>query len=180
MFAGYALNGNMQWILAATVLLALRRPALWAILAVTKVTPAIGILWYVVRREWRPAAIASVATLGVVGLAFVLAPAVWIDWAGFTIRNYALTDPPIQLFPVPFGIRLITAALLVVWGARTDRMWTVPVAAGWALPALYGFGFLPFWVAALRLVPRPDLRVRDLWTQRQSAITAPPDASPPF
>ena len=156
-FAGYALNGNMQWILAALVLIALKRPVAWAILAVTKVTPAIGILWYLVRREWRPAAIAIGATAIVVVVAFVFAPAVWIDWIGFTLRNYQMTDPPIDLFPVPFGIRLVTAALLVAWGALTDRRWTVPVAAGWALPALYGLGFLPFWIAALQLTDLPDI-----------------------
>ena len=180
LFAGYALNGNMQWVLAALVLLALRRPALWAVMAVTKITPAIGVLWYVVRREWRPAAVATGTTLLVVTISFVLAPAVWIDWAGFTLRNYAMADPPMPLFPVPFGIRLVTAAVLVVWGARTDRIWTVPVAAGWALPALYGFGFLPFWVAALRLVPAPHLHLSDLIGRGASTMTAPADAVRPI
>ena len=31
--------------------------------------------------------------------------------------------------------------LLVIWGARTDRRWTVPVAATLALPVLWVSGF---------------------------------------
>ncbi len=30
------------------------------------------------------------------------------------------------------------SAALVTWGARTDRIWTVPIAAGWAIPACTG------------------------------------------
>jgi hypothetical protein len=155
-FASYALNGNMQWILAASVLVALRHPAAWAVTAVTKVTPAVGILWHIVRREWRSTSQAIGATAIVLLVSLAVSPHVWIDWAGFTIRNYTLENAPIPLFPVPFGIRLGTAAVLVVWGARTDRRWTVPVAAGWALPALYGLGFLPFWIVALQLTDLPN------------------------
>ncbi len=66
-----------------------------------------------------------------------------------------MADPPMEAFFIPFGVRLATAIPLLVWGARTNRPWTVPVACGWSLPALYGLGFLPFWVAATRLVERP-------------------------
>jgi hypothetical protein len=48
------------------------------------------------------------------------------------------------------------AVVLVVWGARTDRRWTVPVASMLALPALW-FGGLSMLLAviALRQMPEP-------------------------
>jgi hypothetical protein len=66
-----------------------------------------------------------------------------------------MANPPIAMFPVPFGVRLASAVAVLAWGARTDRPWTVPVAVGWSVPALYGLGFLPFWVAGWRLARDP-------------------------
>jgi hypothetical protein len=77
----------------------------------------------------------------------------------------------------------------VVWGASTDRRWTVPVAVGWALPALYGWGFLPFWVAAVRLTDIDRSRVtrwtRGAWTSARGVTPArlplrQPDPTPAF
>jgi hypothetical protein len=151
-FLSYALLGNMQWILAALVLVAIRHPSAWSVVALTKTGPAIAGLWHVVRGEWRAARMAALTTVLIVGVSVALGPRLWVDWVGFVANNYTLANPPQPLFPVPFGVRLITAGALVAWGARTDRAWTIPVAAGWAVPALYGLGFLPFWTASLRLV----------------------------
>ena len=41
---------------------------------------------------------------------------------------------------------------LIWWGARTDRPWTVPIAAGWASLALYQWSYLAVWIAALPLL----------------------------
>jgi len=150
-FLGYALLGNMQWILAALVIVSIRHSAGWAGLVVTKTGPAIGGLWHVFRGEWRAAGVAAASTIAVVAVSFAFAPHLWTDWIAFAIRNYDLSDPPQPLFPIPFGLRLAIAAILLLWGARTNRAWTVPIAAGWAIPALYGMAFLPFWIAASRL-----------------------------
>ena len=150
-FIGYALLGNLQWILAALAVVAIRHPALWAIQLVTKVTTAVGWWWHVFRGEWRAAAIGAAASVGVVAVSVVLAPQMWFDFMAFALRNGSMADPPIAMFPVPLGVRLATAVPLLAWGARTNRAWTVPVAVGWSLPALYGLGFLPFWVAGWRV-----------------------------
>lgn len=50
-FLGYALLGNMQWLLAALVIIALRHPSAWAAQVVTKTGPAVGGLWHVFRGE---------------------------------------------------------------------------------------------------------------------------------
>ena len=160
-FLGYALMGNLQWILAALTLVALRHPAVWSIELVTKVTSAIGWWWHVLRGEWRAAAIGAAASVAIVAVSFALSPGLWFEFIEFARRNGTMANPPLEAFFVPFGLRLATAVPLLVWGARTNRPWTVPVACGWSLPALFGLGFLPFWVAASRLVERPawlDLR----------------------
>jgi hypothetical protein len=153
-FLSYALLGNVQWPLAAAVLVALKRPAVWAVLLTTKVSTAIGWWWHVFRGEWRAAALGGVASAVVVAVSFAFGPELWSQFVTFAIRNGSFANPPMALFPVPFWARVVSGAALLFWGARTDRPWTVPVACGWALPALYGLGFLPFWVAALRLVER--------------------------
>jgi hypothetical protein len=147
----YALTGNVQWILAALTVLALRHPALWSIELVTKVTCAAGWWWHVLRGEWRAAATGAAVSLAIVALCFALAPALWTDYLGFAVRNFTAADPPIPTFPIPLGVRLATAVPLLIWGARTNRPWTVPMVCGWSLVGLYGFGFLPFWVAAWRV-----------------------------
>jgi hypothetical protein len=150
-FLGYALIGNLQWIIAALTIAALRYPALWSLVLVTKVTTAIGWWWHVLRGEWRAAAIGAVASVAVIGVSFLLAPHLWFEFAEFSLRNATMADPPMAMFPIPLGLRLVTGLVVLVWGARTSRAWTVPFVVGWSLPALYGAGFLPFWVAAWKI-----------------------------
>ena len=55
-------GGNIHLLLAAAMVLGFRWPATWALVLLTKITPGIGLLWFVVRREWRQLAIALGAT----------------------------------------------------------------------------------------------------------------------
>ena len=50
--------GQVHLFIAAAIVLGFRWPALWAFNILTKVTPGVGLLWFLVRREWRPLAIA--------------------------------------------------------------------------------------------------------------------------
>jgi hypothetical protein len=115
---------------------------------VTKVTTAVGWWWYVARGEWRKAAVAAVVSVAIIGISVVTVPDLWVQFAGFVARNFTMANPPQTAFFVPIGIRLPTALALVVWGARTNRRWTVPVAVGWALPAVFLSAFLLYWAAA--------------------------------
>ena len=150
-FLGYALIGNLQWILAALTVLALRRPALWSVELVTKVTTALGWWWHLLRGEWRAAAIGAAATALVVAISFAISPDWWFQYLGFAARNFTAANPPVPTLPIPLGIRLATAVPLLIWGARTNRPWTVPAVCGWSLVGMYSFGFLPFFVAAWRV-----------------------------
>jgi hypothetical protein len=119
--------GNIEILLAAAIVLGFRKPAAWSFVLLTKVTPGIGLLWFVARREWRNLAIALGATAVIVGISFAIAPAAWFDWPRSILA--------VEHRPAPFttAARVLGAALLVIWGARTNRPWTVIVAGTLAL-----------------------------------------------
>ena len=131
--------GNIHLLLALAVVLGFRWPATWAFVLLTKITPGIGLWWFVVRREWRSLAIALGATGRIVDgradrVARRLARLVRVadrDGPGHRQQPGARSRCP---------IRLLAALLLVTWGARTDRRWTVVVATTLALPTLWFHG----------------------------------------
>src|SRR4029078_312592 len=110
------------------IVIGFRWPAAWALVLLTKITPGIGLLWFAVRREWRHLAIALFATAAIAAVAVVVRPQEWRDWVDVVIGNAGKGGTWASV-PVPLWIRLPLAAALVVWGARTDRAWTVPIAA---------------------------------------------------
>ena len=58
--------GNPQILVAAVCVLGFRWPALWAFPILTKLSPGIGLLWFLARREWRQLGIAVGVTTAVV------------------------------------------------------------------------------------------------------------------
>ena len=85
-------------------------------------------------------------------------PDQWRTWVDVVIRNVAVGKSGTWAsLPVPLWIRLPVAIALVVWGARTDRRWTVPVASMLALPALW-YGGLSMLLAVIPLLPRSENR----------------------
>jgi hypothetical protein len=148
-------GGNIHLLLAAAMVLGFRWPATWAIVLLTKITPGIGLLWFVVRGEWRQLFIALGATALIVAISFATMPDAWIQWAEVLTR-VAGRDGTWAAVPIPFLVRLPFAVALVVWGARTNRRWTVPVAGMLALPALwYGGLAMLLGVIALREPAKP-------------------------
>jgi hypothetical protein len=145
-------GGNVSLILAVAIAVGFRWPAAWAIVLLTKITPGIGLVWFVVRREWRSLAIALGATAGVAAVSFLVVPDEWRTWIDVVIRNAGKGGTWASV-PVPLWIRLPIAAAIVIWGARTDRRWTVPVASMLALPALW-YGGISMLLAVIPLLPR--------------------------
>jgi hypothetical protein len=129
---------NVHILLAAAIVLGFRWPAAWAFVLLTKVTPGVGLLWFAVRREWRSLGVALGATALITGVSFLLGPSDWMDWL-VSLARTSQDDPPMSI-AIPLTWRLVAAAALVVWGARTDRRWTVVVAATLALPTLWFHG----------------------------------------
>jgi hypothetical protein len=126
-------SGNIALPLAAASLLGLRYPAVWSFALLTKVTPGIGLVWFVVRREWRSLGVALVTTALLLALTAPLLPA----WAASLTGNQGYVGPGYFTVMVPLLPRLAAAALLVAWGARTDRAWVLPVAVTIAVPVLW-------------------------------------------
>ena len=148
---GYALNGNIQILLAAGIVLALRRPGWWALGALTKFGTGIGVLYPLFRRDWRAVAEAGGVTLVIVAVSFALAPSLWFDWGRYMLASVEVVST-LPMVPVPFPVRLVMSVALLAYAARTGREWLVAIAAGWAIPALYDWTFIAIWIAAVPLV----------------------------
>jgi hypothetical protein len=145
-------HGNVHLLLATVCVLGFEYPALWSIGILTKVTPGVSLLWFVVRKEWRALAWALGATAAIAAVSFAISPGAWFDWVKFLTTSQdagaGSNDWYSFLFP-PLWLRIAIAAALVVWGARTDRRWVVPVATAVAMPV--------FWIttpAILVAIPR--------------------------
>lgn len=149
--------GQVHLFIAAAIVLGFRWPSLWAFNILTKVTPGLGLLWFLARREWRPLAIALATTLAIAALSFVFAPTAWWDWYAFLRSS---TGSGELLYP-----RIALAALIVVGGALTDRRWAVPIAVWLALPVVW----IESWVILLAII-----RLRGT---RESAVGLMPESS---
>jgi hypothetical protein len=133
-------HGNIHLLIAAAVVAGFRYPAAWSFVLLTKVTPGVGLLWFVARREWRSLAVALGATAAIVVVTFVILPTQWVAWVSMLV-NDAGTPPPWPALPVPLWLRLPVAAGVVWWGARRGLRWTVAVAAAISVPALWPGAF---------------------------------------
>lgn len=164
------IGGNISLLLAVAIVIGFRWPAAWAFVLLTKVTPGVGLLWFVVRREWRQLGIAVGATAAVIAVSAIIMPGAWLDWLALLV-SLAGRDGTSAAVPIPFLLRLPIAIAVVVWGARTNRRWAVPVASMLALPALwYGGLTMLLAVIALRDPDRnPDLIGPQVPTDMRSA-----------
>jgi hypothetical protein len=143
-------GGNIELLVALAIVLGFRWPATWSFVLLTKITPGIGLLWFVVRREWTSLAIALAATAAVFAASIILMPDAWRTWPQVLANNVGKNGTWAAV-PIPFVVRLPFAVALVVWGARKNHRWTVPVSAMLALPALW-YGGLSILIATLPLI----------------------------
>ncbi len=143
-------GGNIELLIAVAIVAGFRWPAAWAFVLLTKITPGVGLLWFAVRREWRALAIALGATVAVAAISYAVAPNAWLQWKDVLFANAGKSGTWAAV-PIPFWVRLGPAIAVVVWGALTNRRWTVPIASMLALPALW-YGGLSIALAALPLV----------------------------
>ena len=136
------ISGNVHLLYAAAIILGFRWPATWALMFLTKVTPGVGVLWFLVRREWRSLAIALGATAAIAAVSFALDPAQWARWldllrADASGAGSADFQTVGWYLPIGLGLRLVAAAVLVVVAAWTDRRWLLPVGVVLAMPVVW-------------------------------------------
>jgi hypothetical protein len=130
-------SGNIHLLMALAIVVGFRHPAAWAFVLLTKATSGVGLLWFAVRREWRPLVVAGGTAVALAGVSVLLDPAAWRRWLDLVIGGGVASDSPGWWLPVPLPIRLALAAVVVGWGGLTDRRWTVGVAGTIALPVLW-------------------------------------------
>jgi hypothetical protein len=132
------IRGNVTTFLALGVVLAVRgHPWTWAGAFLTKVTPGVGILYHVGRRDWRSVAMGLGVTGAIVTFGYLIDPEFWQEWfaqlrAG--TQNYPTID---ALLPLP--MRLAIGAVLCLAAARW--VWLLPVGMLVAMPGLWPSSF---------------------------------------
>jgi hypothetical protein len=135
-------HGNVHLLMAAAIALGFRYPAAWLVVLLTKVSPGVGLVWFAARGEWRRLAIALGVTGVLVAISVLIDPQLWVSWIQDSLLQTAGGAALGQFsFPVSIWVRLPIATIIVAWGARTDRPWTVPLGATLALPVLWPSGF---------------------------------------
>jgi len=133
-------GGNITILLAAAVVLGFRRAGTWALPILTKVTPALGLLWFAARREWRPLLEAGLVTALIVVVSAVLAPGLWDDWLHL-LASSTESSTVSGSVPVPLLLRLPVAAVLIAWAAARDRRWLLPIGVLLAMPVIWWGSF---------------------------------------
>lgn len=129
--------GNIHLFMAVAIAAGYRWGAAWSFLILTKVTPALGLVWFAVRGEWRLAREAGLATLAIVVVSVVLAPDLWRQWLEVLGRSVEIADPGIVISTAPLAYRLPIAFGVIVIGAWRTWRWAIPLAAIIALPAMW-------------------------------------------
>ena len=174
--------GQVDVFIAAAAVIGFRYPAVWAFPLMTKVAPGIGLLWFAVRREWRNLAIALAATAAVAGVSAWIAPHLWNEW--YDLLRRSVMDKQVvegAYLGIPVWIRLPFAVAAIVWGARTDRHWTLPIGMLLAMPILW-VNVFTLLLAIVPLRPEPGLTPARAWLLRERllppAITQKPAAAP--
>jgi hypothetical protein len=142
--------GNINILLAYLVVIGMHRPALWAVVILSKITPGLGVLWHAFRREWGAVLVACGFSLGLAGLSFALGPQLWRDWLAMLVAEVPRGGYADSV-PIHIAVRLPAAVVLLLWGARSGRPAVVPLACMLALPVIW-FNGLSWLVAAAVLV----------------------------
>ncbi len=148
------LMGNITALLALVLVIGFRHPSAWAFPLLAKVTPAVGIVWFAARKEWRPALVALGAAAGIAAVSLAISPGLWQTWVHLLIHPASFDDPHRMSTgsQLPLLPRLAAAVALTIFAARTDRRTLLPVAAAFATPV--------FWapMSLTVLAARPRLR----------------------
>ncbi len=143
--------GNIQILMALAIVAGFRWPGAWAFVVLTKLTPGVGLLWFLLRRQWRPFLIA----MGVTTAIAVATGVLWPDrWLGYLSLIGGHPAPAVSPWYVTFWQRLPFAIAAIAVGAWRGWRWPVVVGATLALPVFYWIspsmlvGVLPFVRAA--------------------------------
>ena len=147
------LTGNIFWLLALVAVWGLRYPVLWAIPALSKILPTLGIIWFIARGEWRNLTIAVLCIIALSTVSFLAAPDLWAQWVRFLLSSAREDDVSNSPIAPPLWLRAPAAICLTVYAARHDQPRWLPVAMLMTTPML-GHGAYALLAAVPRLASR--------------------------
>lgn len=175
--------GNIQVLMALAIVAGFRWSGAWAFVLLTKLTPGIGLVWFLLRRRWRDLAIAIGVTGTVVAVTALIWPERWLSYLTLLSDHPAPSVPPWNL---TLWQRLPVAIAFVLLGSWRGWRWPVVVAATAALPVFYTIspsmlvGVLPFvrvavgrWLGGESIVAIAGRRLPAQAVRESGAILAP-------
>jgi hypothetical protein len=134
---------NIHLVLAVLIVLAIRGiPALYAVGALIKFSPGLGVPFLLARTQWRDAAIAVLTGVALLVISVALSPDAWRQYLDI-LASRGPTDVS-GLLPIPYIARAVTGLVLALVAARLEPRIGEPlliIAIVVALPTL--------WMAAL-------------------------------
>ena len=92
----------------------------------------------------------------------------WYDWYLAVAPN----DPNLVYVPIPLLVRAPFALAIIVWGARTNRHWTIPVAMTLAMPILW-INAVTILVAIWPMLPAGADSPAGRWLRGRAAVETP-------
>lgn len=142
------LMGNIYVFLAVATVLGMRYPAAWAFPLLTKITPAIpGVVWFVLRGEWRQLVRIGVVTLGLVAFSALIDPHLWVEWAQFLLKQGAQSRW--------VWARIVAGVSIAAISAKRQYAWGLPLASLVSLPNWNGqLKDMAILLGIPRLVPK--------------------------
>jgi hypothetical protein len=175
--------GNIVLLLAVAAVIAIRHPMAWAFVLLSKSSPGIALGWYIGRRDWRSLSIAVGTTVAIAVVSLVLVPEAWRSWMETLYANRDAAGVSVVNRVIPLWVRLAAGLGVAVYGGRTGRPWTIPVAMLLGMPHIWLQSFVvlaaiprirsadamspPLARAAHRpMTPRVPARGRTAMTQR--------------
>jgi hypothetical protein len=128
--------GNINLFIAGAIVLGIRWPAAWGFVALTKVSPGLGVAWFAARREWGHLLVAVAVTAGIAAASALADPDAWRAWFGVLVSSNGVKELTGDL-AIPAVVRFPVALLVAWWAGRTDRAWLLPVAVVLFLPVIW-------------------------------------------
>ena len=146
---------NVHLFMAVAVVLGLLRwPLLFAVAAVVKVSPGLGVVYLVLRRRYRDALVVVLVGAAICMVSYVLSPSLWQQFLAAIGDRAGITGN--SLIPVPYVLRALAGLLLAVAGGiigrrRGELLLVLGITAANPNLALNGFAVLaaavPVWRA---------------------------------
>ena len=94
-------HGNIHLLLAAMIVLGFRYPAFWVFGIFTKVTPGVGLVWFLVRREWRNLGIVLGLTAAIMAVSLLVDGQLWPEWIRYAISAESGAQVQQAQVPIP-------------------------------------------------------------------------------